>query len=525
MACPQGYYCDQSEGSFPKLCPKGTFGAAPGLTSADGCTQCTAGRTCDIPGLSAEYGDCDAGFICTGGAWTSRPDGDVDSTEEDIGSRCDPGHYCPAGDPTPTACPAGTYLASPGMREASDCVDCPAGSYCGAGGSEGPTGPCAAGYYCVGAAQSDHGQDDSVAEAVTPAGSFTVAGSASAIACPPGRYSSADGLAECTPCEAGTACPDAGMASPTACGDGEYCAANSFHPRPCAIGSYQDSTTMGADANTCAACPAGDFCGARGLSATNGACSAGYICKDSSYSGTPALSLPVAENEDGNPDGHGTTVAWLASGPGDLFGLCPRGHYCESQTTAPTACADGEHQPAEGATEELFCLDCPPGSYCTGTGLPKPLGVCDAGYYCAARSQTATYDAAATGSAVTCPVGYKCPQATPDKVKCPAGSYQTAEGQDVCVECPAGSVCAEGASATTDCGENHYCPAGSGPAERTPCPTGTHTSGATTASEDSACTPVPSADWIKYPGWVSADGAAGGGSINPGYLNPIDVDA
>ena len=49
-------------------------------------------------------GDCEAGFICTGGATASIPTPGVA-----WGGACSPGHYCPRGTPIEEPCPPGTY--------------------------------------------------------------------------------------------------------------------------------------------------------------------------------------------------------------------------------------------------------------------------------------------------------------------------------------------------------------------------------------------------------------------------------
>ena len=74
---------------------------------------------------------------------------------------CEAGSYCPGGSSDESECPAGFFCPSEGL---SGPVDCPAGSYCGAGvsvpeaclagsyclaGSSGPT-ECPAGSYCAG---------------------------------------------------------------------------------------------------------------------------------------------------------------------------------------------------------------------------------------------------------------------------------------------------------------------------------------------------------------------------------------
>lgn len=89
---------------------------------------------CDVPGLTAPTGMCDAGYYCTGGAILQNPSGLV------YGDICPVGHYCPSGTSLPEPCPAGTYLSTDGATHESDCVSCPAGRFCASTGLSNYTG-------------------------------------------------------------------------------------------------------------------------------------------------------------------------------------------------------------------------------------------------------------------------------------------------------------------------------------------------------------------------------------------------
>jgi hypothetical protein len=45
----------------------GTFGASDRLTNETECTQCSGGHYCDVQGLSAPAGVCQAGYYCVSG--------------------------------------------------------------------------------------------------------------------------------------------------------------------------------------------------------------------------------------------------------------------------------------------------------------------------------------------------------------------------------------------------------------------------------------------------------------------------
>jgi hypothetical protein len=108
--------------------------------------------------LTAPDGQCDPGYYCIIGSWTSQP-ADQEITKPDgavtkIGGLCTPGTYCVKGSTAKAACDKGTYNAFPGMRSASDCIACTPGYYCANPSEPKPTGQCAAGYFCIGGAET-----------------------------------------------------------------------------------------------------------------------------------------------------------------------------------------------------------------------------------------------------------------------------------------------------------------------------------------------------------------------------------
>lgn len=71
--CPQGYYCPA--GAPKKLpCPRGTYGAASGLSSESECTPCEAGKYCFGKGLDQPSGPCRAGYYCAGSSKYPAPE-------------------------------------------------------------------------------------------------------------------------------------------------------------------------------------------------------------------------------------------------------------------------------------------------------------------------------------------------------------------------------------------------------------------------------------------------------------------
>jgi len=96
--CPFGSYCPEGTAT-PYPCPRGTYGASQGLTTAAGCTPCDAGYYCETRNLTAVTGPCDAGFYCPAGEYRPRQ----------YAYRCTAGNYCVAASTAMTPCEGGFY--------------------------------------------------------------------------------------------------------------------------------------------------------------------------------------------------------------------------------------------------------------------------------------------------------------------------------------------------------------------------------------------------------------------------------
>ena len=108
----------------------------------------------------------------------------------------------------------------------------------------------------------------------------------------------------------------------------------------------------------------------------------------------------------------------------DYGGICHRGHFCKEGTSSPTEfpCKPGTYNPLYGATNDSFCLECTPGSYCLTPGLEQPTGSCSPGYYCKKGSLTPEPKDGTQGN--ICPVGSFCPIGSSEPKVCPEGSYR-----------------------------------------------------------------------------------------------------
>ena len=120
--------------------------------------------------------DCAAGYYCLIRAIKTNPI----SEGSQGGDSCTTGHYCPQGTSVPIPCEPGTYSGSRGNSAATDCIPCPAGSYCEHYGSTTYL-TCDEGWYCeTGAVYGEVSPTpwDAVADAenVCPVGHYCTSG-------------------------------------------------------------------------------------------------------------------------------------------------------------------------------------------------------------------------------------------------------------------------------------------------------------------------------------------------------------
>ena len=101
------------------------------------------------------------------------------------------------------------------------------------------------------------------------------------------------------------------------------------------------------------------------------------------------------------------------------------GKYCPAGSSTETSCPTGTYNPYQKKTSSSDCINCDPGSYCSGTGLTAVSGTCTAGYYCTLASTTATPTSGAGGQ---CQIGYYCPAGATVPLPCPPKQYCSTVG-------------------------------------------------------------------------------------------------
>jgi hypothetical protein len=209
-----------------------------------------------------------------------------------------------------------------------------------------------------------------------------------------------------------------------------------YEPHPCEKGTY--NPISGASAITsCNDCPefyacneqamvGADSSGVEDFAGNLPRCAAGFFCLAASPSTHPFDSTS------------------------SLYGNCPAGSYCPQEDDTGSIvnaieCPDGTFSNQERAISDAYCMDCPPGWLCQGTGLTTASSECDFGFMCSENT------------AITCSTtGYICPLGSHRPLQCPSGYYQLSPSKAVCIECLAGQYCMAGQ--TSSCQEGYYCP-------------------------------------------------------------------
>ena len=197
-------------------------------------SYCTAGKF-----SQAENSGCS---LCPTGTWSNN----------DYASACQPCSPGKFGALTGsivnscTTCSAGSFSLS----AASACTPCPSGRYIGNQG--------ASACEVVLAGMVPNANVGATSVSNCPTGSTSVAGTASCVSCPAGKYATYSGAYDCISCDPGKYSSVVGSSSPSSC-------------QTCGIGKF----SVGGQAS-CTPCPAGTFSNSQGISACP-TVPAGYI--------------------------------------------------------------------------------------------------------------------------------------------------------------------------------------------------------------------------------------------------------
>ncbi|KAF8822661.1 GCC2 and GCC3 domain-containing protein, partial [Cardiosporidium cionae] len=487
VTCPFGSYCPEGS-SFPERCANGMAVFRQGAASSTSCVNCLRGNSCN-----SAISVCEEGFLCTGGAATTRPTrvggtlcstgkycskgatkmwdcpvGTVGETEgltvctpcyagyhcpfigmtSIVGFECSAGKYCPSGVGVEFYCPIGTF--NPGTHR-KDCIRCPTGYVCNRSGLQKLTTPCPAGYFCTTSLNGDGSYINSIDRC--PAGFVCPEKTASPLPCHEGFYFDMT-YRNCSACPVSRACDRIAIASrfnTTPCSAGFFCSGGSRINKPilspggklCGEGKYcpLGSTTEHA-------CPAGTYGNEQGLS----------VCKIS-------------------PAGFYSEAASILPLP------CPSPMFCPAHSATPQRCPDGTYSNATELASKMQCAFCPAGRYCINGEITGP---CRAGSLCLIGSSVEEISASEKSGSLSdildirmipiirCPVGAYCPEGVETAIPCPPGTHGKIVGATVisdCFVCPIGSFCPGAAAPPIVCPIGSYCSEGT--AAAIPCPPGT----------------------------------------------------
>lgn len=453
--CPQGAYCPLGSAT-PTLCPPGTFNNFTGLETETQCVSCPPGRYCETPGLFLPTGDCFAGYYCIGGSQNATQ------------FASPPGFFSLTGATAPTPCPLEQFNLHPTQDQ---CVDCPAGFYCGSSATVQPL--------------------------VCPTGSYCPKSSALPLKCSLGTFSSAEGLVaenQCEACPAGYFCDSYGLSAPSdkcfegfvcthsspvanpvgqpfgfICPAGQYCPEGSGAGVQCPNGTFRASVG-GTSGSSCAPCPGGLYCGGTALTAPTDKCGKGHFCISRASSATPTDGITggicpagfFCESGTINPVRCTAGTYALEAGqsscslcPAGFFcdGFatdrafdCPTGRYCPIGTAAiPLPCPAGTFNKRIRLANVSECAACTAGFYCGGEGLDAESGACSPGFYCPTASVN-KFGKTAANDTHPCPAGAYCPEGTYIPILCPRGTYSNTTAlasAKECTFCDEGSYCAD----------------------------------------------------------------------------------
>eukprot|EP00118_Oscarella_pearsei_P024287 m.302953 g.302953 ORF g.302953 m.302953 type:complete len:234 (+) comp40832_c0_seq1:6749-7450(+) len=139
---------------------------------------------------------------------------------------------------------------------------------------------------------------------------------------------------------------------------------------------------------------------------------------------------------------------------------CPWGFFCVTGSINPQPCPQGTYGNSTLLRRSQECTPCPGGQYCDGLGLPRPRGLCDAGFFCREKAFSPAPPEGPTGG--VCPRGGYCPEGSAVQANCPVGTYGNSTGNKApedCTSCDPGFYCAgdNNPFPTGPCDPGHYC--------------------------------------------------------------------
>ena len=499
--CDPGEYQSETGKPFCLPCIPGRYSSSLGTSSCEQCPfgwfQADVGKTvCNKPAeghivlggfvsvavppgsylnTSGEKVECEPGYMCRGGAHNRSacsPGWYANTTGSVICVECAPGKFTNiSASPFCIPCPRDTFTA--GSKETM-CSSCDSTKTTTAtGGAIFCTG-CPSGWFmdtlkepakgCVKCSPGKISRFGSSACASCDAGTYTNPDNSSCISCEAGRHGSNESGANnrdiaCHPCPPGRYSSAEGVKNVLGC-------------NLCSPGRYSEMLNA-PTVSTCTKCEEGQFQAHEG-NTTCEICPLGYVGNVERGS-TGCTAVPPG--------------SYLNTSNATL--KCDRGYKCEGANWGRVACSPGSYAKDRGS---VACIACPPGR-ATAVWATIECDECGENTIAASSNQTLCAPCPAgrsfSGNAgttcvsvppgsyvnannmtVECEEGFKCEGANRGRVACSPGSYAKDRGSVACIACPPGRATAVWATIECDeCGENTIA-ASSNQTLCAPCPAG-----------------------------------------------------
>lgn len=179
----------------------------------------------------------------------------------------------------------------------------------------------------------------------------------------------------------------------------------------CPKGTYGAATGLAA-ATDCTACTDGKYCSLPGLTAVEGDCDPGFVCKRDTINSDVGSWTP-------RPNGGEITEEQY------IGYKCPAGGYCPAGSAEEQPCPVGTFNAFEGMSSAADCVACTPGYYCDGASATGTTGQCAGGYYCPGAAEDDKGKAGAT-TEYAAAVGYYAPVGSSQQILCAPGTFTDA---------------------------------------------------------------------------------------------------
>ena len=136
--------------------------------------------------------------------------------------------------------------------------------------------------------------------------------------------------------------------------------------------------------------------------------------------------------------------------------ICTENNFCPANVIVPEPCAPGTYSQIKQASTDEYCINCPPGFYCDGTGIP-PIQCSDTSIKCVGGCED---ELCSNKIDSECDAGNYCENGY--QYPCAPGTFKNVTGAGVCEKCQIGTAAMNAESTDCDsCADGFYCDEGS----------------------------------------------------------------